>query len=205
MTPSFLEDRFTSVGWICAVRLRWSGRSSRSFLSHPSAFRSCTLVRFLGLRTDAVEGLSLCFFFGGEGHREQPYVHLHVTLLTTTSPSLNASYFSLPPSSSIPSTILTTLSTQRTDPSSPKPEFNSITYHGETAEGSGEWVVKIFSESRREEGWLEEVFGGRVGWVFRKEWEAYPLSVFLQTSHPVSPLLPSLRFGAATLAFVREC
>lgn len=132
-------------------------------------------------------------------HRKQPYVHLHVTLLTTTSPSLNASYFSLPPSSSIPSTILTTLSTHRTDPSSPRPEFNSITYHGETAEGSGEWVVKIFSESRREEGWLEEVFGGRVGWVLRKEWEAYPLSVFFQPSHPVSPLFPSLRFGAATL------
>jgi len=42
-------------------------------------------------------------------------------------------------------------------------------------EGSGEWVVKIFSFERRSEEWLGSLFGeGKVVWVERKEWDAYP-------------------------------
>jgi prenylcysteine oxidase / farnesylcysteine lyase len=51
----------------------------------------------------------------------------------------------------------------------PEPEFNSLTYHGEVAPGRGEWVVKIFSDHRLSDEWLEEVFDGNVGWVHRKE------------------------------------
>ena len=48
-----------------------------------------------------------------------------------------------------------------------EPEFNSISYHGTVREG--EWAVKIFSEERVSDEWLEDMFMGQVGWVYRKE------------------------------------
>ena len=47
------------------------------------------------------------------------------------------------------------------------PEFNSLTYHGLVRDG--EWAVKIFSKQRISDEWLDKVFAGKVGWVFRKE------------------------------------
>jgi prenylcysteine oxidase/farnesylcysteine lyase len=94
--------------------------------------------------------------------------------------------------------VLTTWETVRTA-DGPKPEFNSMSYHGliRGADGSDtegepkEWVVKIFSESRVSDEWLDDMFMGQVGWVHRKEvassslhihvgwltqsqWDAYP-------------------------------
>ncbi|TRM65773.1 hypothetical protein BD626DRAFT_485778 [Schizophyllum amplum] len=52
------------------------------------------------------------------------------------------------------------------------PEFNSLAYHG--AIRDGEWVVKIFSQQELSDEWLSDIFIGQVGWVHRKEWDAYP-------------------------------
>jgi prenylcysteine oxidase/farnesylcysteine lyase len=55
------------------------------------------------------------------------------------------------------------------------PEFNSLTYHGQTkfAEDESpdkrEWVVKIFSMERISDEWLATMFQNQVGWVLRKE------------------------------------
>ena len=117
---------------------------------------------------------------------EQPYVHLHVTLLSTSARTPNASYFGLSPGSKAPTTVLTTHDGVRAR-GAPEPEFNSLTYHGSvrakgsgerrlTAQGEEEWVVKIFSKKRLGDEWLEGLFGrGKVGWVVRKEWDAYPV------------------------------
>jgi prenylcysteine oxidase/farnesylcysteine lyase len=97
---------------------------------------------------------------------EQPYVHLHVTLLTTTSPTPNATYFA---TSSLPKIMLTTYDGVRNG--GKEPEFNSLSYHGAVREG--EWAVKIFSKEKISDEWLKSMFG-QVGWVHRKEWDAYP-------------------------------
>ncbi|KAI8973130.1 Prenylcysteine lyase-domain-containing protein [Trametes punicea] len=112
------------------------------------------------------------------------YVHLHVTLLTTSSPTPNATYFNLGHGAKAPSTLLTTYEGVRTR-GGPEPEFNSMTYHGlvrsrdgvpqKNAQGDQEWIVKIFSRDRIEDDWLDRMFEGKVGWVLRKEWDAYPV------------------------------
>ncbi|KAJ6501653.1 Prenylcysteine lyase-domain-containing protein [Mycena vitilis] len=101
----------------------------------------------------------------------QPYVHLHVTLLTTTAPSVPPQSFSLSPSTKIPPMLLTTFEGARNG--GKEPEFNSLSYHGRVSQG--EWVVKIFSKARVSDEWLSKTFDGKVGWVHRKEWDAYPV------------------------------
>ena len=111
-------------------------------------------------------------------------MHLHVTLLSTSSPTPNATYFNLVHGAKAPTTLLTTYDGVR-GRGHPEPEFNSLTYHGPVrtkdgearldAAGAREWVVKIFSKARLEDAWLERMFEGRVGWVLRKEWDAYPV------------------------------
>ena len=115
---------------------------------------------------------------------KRPYVHLHVTLLSTSSATPNASYFNLGHGHKAPSTVLTTYDGVR-QRGTPEPEFNSLSYHGKVltkggearvnAEGAEEWVVKIFSKQRLEDEWLGGMFNGKVGWVLRKEWDAYPV------------------------------
>ncbi|KAI6136960.1 Prenylcysteine lyase-domain-containing protein [Pisolithus sp. B1] len=108
----------------------------------------------------------------------QPYVRLHVTLLTTKSESTNPAYFGLSPDEKIPKVILTTHEGVRNG--GVEPEFNSISVHGQiqkvpgSADEDPEWKVKIFSKERVSDEWLEKVFG-KVGWVYRKEWDAYPV------------------------------
>ncbi|EGO02796.1 hypothetical protein SERLA73DRAFT_165743 [Serpula lacrymans var. lacrymans S7.3] len=117
---------------------------------------------------------------------EQPYVHLHVTLLATRSPHASAEYFGLGEKEEVPQTVLTTYEGVRKG--GKEPEFNSLSYHGvinrtRAAEGEGEeaveeeevkeYVVKIFSKETVSDEWLERIFG-HVGWVYRKEWDAYP-------------------------------
>ncbi|KAK1218693.1 hypothetical protein PQX77_018592 [Marasmius sp. AFHP31] len=110
---------------------------------------------------------------------EQPYVHLHVTLFSTTSPSINPEYVSLPPNSHALTTLLTTYQGARDGGKAP--EFNSLDYQRKI--GDSEWVVKIFSEEEISDEWLNETFSGQVGWVYRKEWDAYP-RLFPTTSFP---------------------
>ncbi|KAJ3826223.1 Prenylcysteine lyase-domain-containing protein [Lentinula raphanica] len=101
---------------------------------------------------------------------KQPYVHLHVTFLTTTSPSLNPEYLALSPNEKAPSMVLTTYEGARQGRKAP--EFNSISYHGKVSED--EWGVKIFSEAPIEDKWLESMFNNQVTWVHRAEFDAYP-------------------------------
>lgn len=96
---------------------------------------------------------------------EQPYVHLHVTLLSTTSATPNPKYFGLAPSSAVPRVILTTNEGKRAG--GVGPEFNSLSYHGLVREG--EWAVKIFSDHELSDAWLNEMFQDKIGWIYRKE------------------------------------
>ncbi|KDQ54837.1 hypothetical protein JAAARDRAFT_37950 [Jaapia argillacea MUCL 33604] len=105
---------------------------------------------------------------------KQPYVRLHVTLLATTAPHPNPALFSLPSHYRVPTTILTSAEGIRNGGKAP--EFNSLSYHGLVKDGVApkEWVVKLFSEERLSDEWLNSLFDGQVGWVLRKEWDAYP-------------------------------
>ncbi|KAF8504494.1 FAD/NAD(P)-binding domain-containing protein [Russula emetica] len=111
----------------------------------------------------------------------QPYIHLHVTLLTTTAARPNPVYFGYKPGYKVPTTILTSLDGLRHG--GKVPEFNSLSYHGQAkfaknethdGRGTGERVVKIFSMERISDEWLAAMFQNEVGWVLRKEWDAYP-------------------------------
>ncbi len=95
----------------------------------------------------------------------QPYVHLHVTLLTTTSEYPNPAYFALSSSAKPARMMLTSYEGVRNN--GKEPEFNSLSYHGTVR--PGEWAVKIFSKQRVSDQWLNDIFNGQVGWVFRKE------------------------------------
>ena len=96
---------------------------------------------------------------------EQPYVHLHVTLLSTTSARPNPEYFGLAPSSLTPRVVLTTNQGKREGGIGP--EFNSLTYHGLIRDG--EWAVKIFSDHKLSDAWLNKMFQDKIGWIYRKE------------------------------------
>lgn len=111
----------------------------------------------------------------------QPYVDLHVTLLTTRSEHSRPEYFGLTSNTQVPATILTTYEGARAG--GVEPEFNSISYHGKVRKVGGaaedavtdpESTVKIFSKERVPDEWLETVFGN-VSWVYRKLWQAYPV------------------------------
>ncbi|CDO76406.1 hypothetical protein BN946_scf184937.g20 [Trametes cinnabarina] len=116
---------------------------------------------------------------------KQPYVYLHVTLLTTGAPHANSTYFNLPSGSSVPDIILTSYNAVRNNANAgQEPAFNMISYltqlryRNGTAwlnqQGHPEWVVKIFSDSAISDEVLVEMFG-KVGWVARKEWHPYPV------------------------------
>jgi prenylcysteine oxidase/farnesylcysteine lyase len=106
----------------------------------------------------------------------QPYIRLHVTLLTTTAATPNPVYFGYKPGYKVPTTIMTSLNGLRHGGKAP--EFNSLTYHGQAKfaknethdrRGTGEWVVKIFSMEPISDEWLAAMFQDEVGWVHRKE------------------------------------
>ncbi|KAF5359929.1 hypothetical protein D9758_014001 [Tetrapyrgos nigripes] len=78
---------------------------------------------------------------------------------------------SLVPNTKPPSMLLTTWEGVRRGGKAP--EFNSVSYHGKINEN--EWVVKISSMEPVSDEWLEKVFDGQVTWVYRKEWDAYPV------------------------------
>ncbi|KIP03332.1 hypothetical protein PHLGIDRAFT_77794 [Phlebiopsis gigantea 11061_1 CR5-6] len=115
----------------------------------------------------------------------QPYVHLHVTLLSTPNPHPRTRFFGLGEKDKVPTTVLTTWEGVRQGEENPAPEFNSLSYHGSlkfrngtiantSASGEPEYSVKIFSKQKLEDSYLRKAFG-KIGWVHRKEWDAYPI------------------------------
>ncbi|KAG9049768.1 hypothetical protein FS837_009184 [Tulasnella sp. UAMH 9824] len=126
------------------------------------------------------------------------YVRLHVTLVSTTSPTARPERFGLQPGTHVGKFILTTKNRRDTGSSSSvcdtptsdpavgpgckqnlesKPDFNSISLH-QTFERNGrkEYIWKVFSMDRKNDEWLEDVFGeGTVGWTYRKVWYSYPI------------------------------
>lgn len=111
----------------------------------------------------------------------QPYVRLHVTLLTTPSSSPNPARFNAN-DSRVPTYIMTSYNGVRQHVS-PDPDFVAMAFHGQLKNADGELyqgvygeehIVKIFSRQRLADEWLEDMFGN-VGWLMRKEWDAYPV------------------------------
>ncbi len=92
---------------------------------------------------------------------EQPYQQIHVTLLSTTSPHPNSAYFGFSEGVNMPRVLLTTKN------SAAQPEFNSLSYHGLIREG--EWAVKIISDQKISNEWLDNMFNGQVKWLLRKQ------------------------------------
>jgi prenylcysteine oxidase/farnesylcysteine lyase len=111
----------------------------------------------------------------------QPYINLHVTLLSTNASSPNPSYFGLPEGSAVPQVVLTSRANSRKG--GKEPEFNSLSYHGSTREG--EYAVKIFSMQHLSDEWLDGVFPGAVGWVHRKEVSFLSALSFLPFIHSI--------------------
>ncbi|KAK0567786.1 hypothetical protein OC861_002529 [Tilletia horrida] len=130
----------------------------------------------------------------------QKYVHLHVTILITSSPRPRSEAFGRGPQDKIPRTILTTgIGARR---GGKAPDFNSLSYlrrlprlpkknSRQTADfrppliqadadiqddKGSDFLVKLFSPARLSDERLAELFGaGTVKWVYRKEWDAYPV------------------------------
>ena len=115
------------------------------------------------------------------GTREQPYVHLHVTLIATSKTSPDPGFFGMAVGTKVPNTILTPSSANGTD-------FNSITWHGETRPGSGEYTVKIFSMQKLDDDFLQRMLGEEPTWILRKEWDSYPELGPISSYAPVEPI-----------------
>ncbi|OCF36073.1 prenylcysteine oxidase/farnesylcysteine lyase [Kwoniella heveanensis CBS 569] len=116
----------------------------------------------------------------------QPYVHLHVTYLTTSQPHPQPSFFGLPEGSFIPNMIITASSPKGS--AIPPARFQSISWHGETYPGSKEYAVKIFSLTRLNERFLLELLGEEPSWLLRKEWDSYPKLRPINAYAPVQPM-----------------
>ena len=120
--------------------------------------------------------------------RPQKYVHLHVTLLGTTRERASPAFFGLDEGAEVPGTILTTGYTARHNPGTAPARFQSITWHGETYPGSGEYVVKIFSMTYIKDKILRNLLGGEdPTWIVRKEWNSYPKLSVIASYAPVEP------------------
>ncbi|KAG8960131.1 hypothetical protein FRC03_007029 [Tulasnella sp. 419] len=116
------------------------------------------------------------------------YVKIHVTFVSTTSPFPKRSFFKQGSSGDIGfGTVLTTTDGFRKGGS--LPDFNSIGQYGTVQRnGRTEYIYKTFSLERRSDAWLEKLYGkGTLGWIYRKEWDAYPYLVPTTTYPPVKP------------------
>ncbi|WVF66428.1 hypothetical protein IAT40_001168 [Kwoniella sp. CBS 6097] len=129
----------------------------------------------------------------------QPYVHLFVTYLTTTKSHPQPSFFGLAANASVPTAILTTASTKGSTTSPYK--IQSMQWLGETQTGSGEYVVKIFSLKKIDDGFLKRFLGEKPSWILRKEWDAYPLLKPITNYAPVQPM-KGLHYLAAQEAWI---
>ena len=133
----------------------------------------------------------------------KPFVHLHVTLLTTSRESPNPEYFGMGQQDVVPTTILTSSESVRRANSNKKPppsppsdqpeqqatfstvkepnlEFFSLNYLRSVEPPSAaskrgkEYVVKIFSPQAISDTLLSHLFGDTVTWVKRHTWDSYP-------------------------------
>ncbi|KAH9075769.1 FAD/NAD-P-binding domain-containing protein [Lactarius deliciosus] len=108
-----------------------------------------------------------------DGHRDYDAVIIaapYHTSRTTPDPE----YFGYKPSDKIPTTILTSFDGARQGGKAP--EFNSLTYHGQAKVARNETHgAQNTGEVPISDDWLARVFQGQVGWVFRKEWDSYPV------------------------------
>ncbi|KAF2177414.1 Prenylcysteine oxidase [Zopfia rhizophila CBS 207.26] len=122
-----------------------------------------------------------------------PYVKLHVTLFASPH-KLSPLAFNLAPEKSVPQYVLTTLPPGENYGSDPNgvgtPGFFSISIVGEglnphtSPTNRPEYIYKIFSPKRIDEGFLSRVLGvdvpegestdGAVSWIYRKVWHSYP-------------------------------
>ncbi|WVQ80436.1 hypothetical protein IAT38_002541 [Cryptococcus sp. DSM 104549] len=133
----------------------------------------------------------------------QPYVHLYTTYLTTSALHPAPSFFGLPANATVPSVILTSDLTHRTNPrTSPAPRFLSMQWHGtETYPGSDEYAVKIFSLERLDDEYLRKMLGRKPSWVLRKEWDSYP-ELKPNTSYAPVELVKGVQYLAGQEAWV---
>ncbi|RSH90653.1 hypothetical protein EHS25_001258 [Saitozyma podzolica] len=119
----------------------------------------------------------------------QRYVRLHVTYFATTRRRPDPSFFGLPNTTTLPTTILTTGYTARQSKNRPPPRFQSITWHGETYPGSGEYTVKVFSLTYLKDSIIRSIIGGdEPTWLLRKEWDSYPPLRPISSYAPVEPV-----------------
>ncbi|KAN0064303.1 hypothetical protein ACQY0O_002494 [Thecaphora frezii] len=127
-----------------------------------------------------------------------PYVHLYVTVLTTTAKTPNPEYFGFGRGDEVPRTILTSDESVRRAGTegrggqmgfkAPHLEFLSLNYlrplrsrnatlSPPPSARSNEHVVKIFSLAPISDDLLSRLFGHQdtaLGWVHRKTWFSYP-------------------------------
>jgi prenylcysteine oxidase/farnesylcysteine lyase len=100
----------------------------------------------------------------------QPYVPVHVTLLTTTAPSPNATYLGAQNATTPPNAVFVALNATRAG-GSDGPVFSELVYlaqlNGTGAGGADEYVVKLFSSSELDDAFLDVLFEGKVGWTLR--------------------------------------
>lgn len=73
-------------------------------------------------------------------------------------------------------------------PSKPGPRFQSTSYHGKTAPGSGEFVVKLFSLSSLNNDKLTKLFSSTPTWILTEEWDNYPVLSPTATYAPAEPI-----------------
>jgi prenylcysteine oxidase/farnesylcysteine lyase len=129
---------------------------------------------------------------------EQKYVRLHVTLLVTSKQRPEAAFFGqgVKEGTVLPNTILTSGYDARAHRNATsayasgddgRPSFQSISWHGETTPGSGEYVVKIFSLSSLSDEYLYTLIDEEPRWVLRKEWDSYPKLGPIKSYAPVEP------------------
>ncbi|KAG8873326.1 hypothetical protein FRB97_006832 [Tulasnella sp. 331] len=112
--------------------------------------------------------------FSASSFPKVDYVHLHVTILSSTSSRPNPARFGVDSVADVPRFILTTAEGTRNGGQAP--EFQSISrYNTFEINGRKENIFKIFSLEERSDEWLDETFGAdTIGWVHRKEWDSYP-------------------------------
>ncbi|KAI0035817.1 FAD/NAD-P-binding domain-containing protein [Vararia minispora EC-137] len=105
----------------------------------------------------------------------QPYKRVHVTLLTTTSPSFNTAYLGAQNVITPPTSVFITLNATRRPGG---PVFNSLqrlaVLNGTGKGGKDESLVKIFSDEVLSDAFLDELVGER-GWTFKHTWDAFPI------------------------------
>ncbi|KAG8723132.1 hypothetical protein FRC09_004587 [Ceratobasidium sp. 395] len=99
------------------------------------------------------------------------YVHLHSTLIATTTPVVLPQYFNTTSSPTLPGTIITT------GVSGYQPEFFAFRYEATIQRnGKTEYIVRVYSKAAISDATITKWFGaGKAGWVNRKEWDAYPV------------------------------